>query len=515
MTNKKKLITIIGSTATGKSDLAVQLAKYRDGHVLNADSIQVYKGLDVISNKISESEQDSVKHHMMSFLDKDKEYSIPQFIADSGYLVDKLSAQKTLPVVAGGTHYYIHHLIFQNNLIKTDEISDKPHSLTANPHADFYSMISPLSSSDKDLIMALPSIKESQYTNVDSSNTPLYSHLHRILSLIDPVTASRWHLRDFRKVKRSLDIIWENGRKRSDIEQEQKASKSIDALSQTKYKNLVFWVYTDPDTLSKRLERRVEKMTEVCVLLVGSTCLTRAPKQGLLNEIEELRALENAFISNGQQDYTRGLFQAIGYKEFDAYFKATTEKERDEAFKQGLELMKIGTRRYAMKQLKWIQNKLLPEIVAHQKSASSDGVPSSIDIYMVDSSDISRWDEMVVHPAKDILDSELECGNKFELTKSTEFLNDEPLPDPKSYSEVAERLFSKESKLAASNAETGYRKITCGVCTNDPHNPIVLNEGMEYENHLSSKAHKAKTRKPTTKPTQEEIERLRKLKNRV
>ncbi|EOR00202.1 hypothetical protein J056_001088 [Wallemia ichthyophaga EXF-994] len=484
MTNKKKLITIIGSTATGKSDLAVQLAKYRDGHVLNADSIQVYKGLDVISNKISESEQDSVKHHMMSFLDKDKEYSIPQFIADSGYLVDKLSAQKTLPVVAGGTHYYIHHLIFQNNLIKTDDISDKPHSLTTNPHADFYSMISPLSSSDKDLIMALPSIKESQYTNVDSSNTPLYSHLHRILSLIDPVTASRWHLRDFRKVKRSLDIIWENGRKRSDIEQEQKASKSIDALSQTKYKNLVFWVYTDPDTLSKRLERRVEKMTE----------------QGLLNEIEELRALENAFISNGQQDYTRGLFQAIGYKEFDAYFKATTEKERDEAFKQGLELMKIGTRRYAMKQLKWIQNKLLPEIVAHQKSASSDGVPSSIDIYMVDSSDISRWDEMVVHPAKDILDK---------------FLNDEPLPDPKSYSEVAERLFSKESKLAASNAETGYRKITCGVCTNDPHNPIVLNEGMEYENHLSSKAHKAKTRKPTTKPTQEEIERLRKLKNRV
>lgn len=263
MTNKSKLISIIGSTATGKSDLAVLLAKYKDGQVINADSIQVYKGLDIISNKVSDSEQQSVKHHLMSFLDKDKEYSIPQFIADSGYLIDKLSAHNTLPVVAGGTHYYIHHLLFQNKLIKTDDLSAKPHSLSTNPHPDFYDLISPLSSSDKGVIMGLPSIKESQYTDVDSHNTPLYSHLHRILSLIDPVTASRWHIKDFRKVRRSLEIIWENGKKRSDIELEQKASKSSDTLSQTKYKNLVFWVYTDPDTLSKRLERRVEKMTEV------------------------------------------------------------------------------------------------------------------------------------------------------------------------------------------------------------------------------------------------------------
>ena len=69
--------------------------------------------------------------------------------------------------------------------------------------------------------------------------------------------------------------------------------------------------------------------------------------------------------------------------------------------------------------------------------------------------------------------------------------------------------------MAASNAETGYRKVLCEVCTTDPHNPIVLNEGIEYENHLSSKAHKAKTRKPTTKPSQEEIEQLRRLKNRT
>lgn len=65
-----------------------------------------------------------------------------------------------------------------------------------------------------------------------------------------------------------------------------------------------------------------------------------------------------------------------------------------------------------MKQLKWIQNKLIPEIVAHQKSVSSRGIPPSIDIYMVDSSDISKWDESVVQPAKDILDSELNsCFN--------------------------------------------------------------------------------------------------------
>ena len=263
MSKKSKLISIIGSTATGKSDLAVLLAKHRDGQVINADSIQVYKGLDIISNKISESEQQSVKHHLLSFLDKDKEYSIPQFISDSNHLIDKLSTQSTLPVVAGGTHYYIHHLLFQNKLIKSDQVADKAQSIELHPHPDLYALIEGLADSDKDLILHLPLLKESQYTDLDKNNVPLYSHLHRILSLIDPVTASRWHIRDTRKVKRSLEIIWEKGRRRSDIEADQKASKSTDTFAQTKYKNLVFWVYTDPDTLSKRLERRVEKMTEV------------------------------------------------------------------------------------------------------------------------------------------------------------------------------------------------------------------------------------------------------------
>ena len=71
--------------------------------------------------------------------------------------------------------------------------------------------------------------------------------------------------------------------------------------------------------------------------------------------------------------------------------------------------MKIATRRYAMKQLKWIQNKLIPEIVEHQKTASSRGMSSSIDIFMVDSSDIDKWEERVVQPAMDITDSEIDA----------------------------------------------------------------------------------------------------------
>ena len=80
-------VTVIGSTATGKSDLAVRLAKNCNGQVINADSMQVYKGLDIITNKISDNEKLGIKHHLMSFLDKDKEYSIPQFQQDAHKLV--------------------------------------------------------------------------------------------------------------------------------------------------------------------------------------------------------------------------------------------------------------------------------------------------------------------------------------------------------------------------------------------------------------------------------------------
>ncbi|TIB77870.1 hypothetical protein E3Q23_01081 [Wallemia mellicola] len=477
---KKSVISVIGSTATGKSDLAVHLAKLFKGEVINADSMQVYKGLDVITNKISESDKRGVNHHLMSFLDRDKEYAIPHFMADSTSLINSMAENDILPVVAGGTHYYIHHLLFANKLIKNESPASR--SLPDVPSPSYVDIISVLSENDQKLAMKLPEINEADYEASDERGVPLYARLHSILSQIDPPAASRWHIRDFRKVKRSLEIIWEHGKRRSDIENEQKAQQD-DSLLQTRYKNLVFWVYTDPEVLSKRLERRVEKMTE----------------QGLLNEIEEMRALENEFRVGGEQDYTRGIFQAIGYKEFDAYFKATNSQDRDVAFKNGLELMKIATRQYATKQLKWIQNKLIPEILAHQEGAQKVGNPSSVYVYMVDSSDISQWDERVTKPASEILEK---------------FLKDDTLPDPRSYSETANKLFAKQSLQAVSNAERGYRKVICEVCTTDPHNPVMLGEGLEYENHLRSKAHKAKTRPKATRPSEAEIARLRALKNR-
>ena len=79
-------------------------------------------------------------------------------------------------------------------------------------------------------------------------------------------------------------------------------------------------------------------------------------------------------------------FLGEGYKEFDSYFKATDEAERERALQLGIEQMKIATRRYALRQLKWIQNKLLPEILSHQTTANAEGIDSNIDIYVVDSS---------------------------------------------------------------------------------------------------------------------------------
>ena len=89
MTTKQKplLIQVIGTTGVGKSQLAVELALKLDGECINSDAIQVYKGLDIITNKATLSEQRGVKHHLLGFLDAGREYRIASYEKDASAVV--------------------------------------------------------------------------------------------------------------------------------------------------------------------------------------------------------------------------------------------------------------------------------------------------------------------------------------------------------------------------------------------------------------------------------------------
>ncbi|HCC05886.1 TPA: tRNA (adenosine(37)-N6)-dimethylallyltransferase MiaA [Candidatus Nomurabacteria bacterium] len=116
MNELEKIIVVVGPTASGKSDFAVDLALKNNGEIISADSRQVYKYLDIGTGKITEEEMRGVKHHMLSVYELDEEVSVARFARDTiPILKDILSRGKT-PIICGGTGQYIDALIFDTQI---------------------------------------------------------------------------------------------------------------------------------------------------------------------------------------------------------------------------------------------------------------------------------------------------------------------------------------------------------------------------------------------------------------
>ncbi len=105
------LIIIVGPTASGKSDLAVKLAKKCNGEIISADSRQVYKGLDIGTGKITTEEMSNVPHHLLDVANPKKRYSVVDYVAHSRKALNKIVENKKLPIIVGGTGFYIQALV--------------------------------------------------------------------------------------------------------------------------------------------------------------------------------------------------------------------------------------------------------------------------------------------------------------------------------------------------------------------------------------------------------------------
>ncbi|MEK7163405.1 MAG: tRNA (adenosine(37)-N6)-dimethylallyltransferase MiaA [Patescibacteria group bacterium] len=106
-----KIVVILGPTATGKSDLAVHIAQKFGGEVVSADSRQVYKGLNIGSGKITEKEKRGIPHHLLDIADPKKIYNAEKFREDGTKAVREILKRKKLPVICGGTGFYIDALV--------------------------------------------------------------------------------------------------------------------------------------------------------------------------------------------------------------------------------------------------------------------------------------------------------------------------------------------------------------------------------------------------------------------
>ncbi|MFO7160137.1 MAG: tRNA (adenosine(37)-N6)-dimethylallyltransferase MiaA, partial [[Clostridium] cellulosi] len=112
------LVAVVGPTASGKTKLAIDIALKYGGEVVSADSMQIYKGMDIGTAKPDKAEMRGVPHHLIDFLDVGTDYSVAQFVKDAHAAIQDIHSRGKLPVVAGGTGLYIDSLL---NNIKFDE----------------------------------------------------------------------------------------------------------------------------------------------------------------------------------------------------------------------------------------------------------------------------------------------------------------------------------------------------------------------------------------------------------
>ena len=210
-----KLVIIAGPTATGKSDSAVELAKRIGGEVISADSVQVYKGLDIGSAKISTAEMQGIPHHLIDVLEPEEPFNIAVFQQMAKEAMKGIYERGNIPIICGGTGFYIQSVLYDIEFSSEDGDHGYRHEL--------------------------------------EKKTP--AELDEMLKEIDPLSCESIHENNIKRVIRALEFYHETGRPISDHNAEQRARKpAYDAR---------FFVLTDErSVLYGRIDRRVDKMIE-------------------------------------------------------------------------------------------------------------------------------------------------------------------------------------------------------------------------------------------------------------
>ncbi|GKB05504.1 adenylate isopentenyltransferase 3, chloroplastic-like protein [Tanacetum coccineum] len=112
---KEKVVVVMGATGTGKSRLAIDIATQHHGEIINSDKIQVYEGLDIVTNKISEQECNNIPHHLIGIVEPEAEFEARDFVRSASLAMKSIIGRGKVPVIAGGSNSFIEALVDDRN----------------------------------------------------------------------------------------------------------------------------------------------------------------------------------------------------------------------------------------------------------------------------------------------------------------------------------------------------------------------------------------------------------------
>ena len=229
--NKPRLIVILGPTAIGKSRIAIELAKRINGEIINADSLQVYRYMDIGTAKPSREEQRGVKHHLIDIINPDNEFNAGLFRKYAIKAIDEISKRSSKIIIVGGTYLYVRVLI--HGLLEGVE-------------------------SDRDIRKAIRDLRSSFGI----------SFLYEKLSSLDPDAATRIHPNDYVRIERALEAYYLTGEKISELQEKH-------GFRGDEYEVLKIGLLEEREILRTKIDERVDRM-------LG---------QGLVDEVKKLREM--------------------------------------------------------------------------------------------------------------------------------------------------------------------------------------------------------------------------------
>lgn len=217
---KTKVIAVVGPTASGKTSLAIEIAKAVGGEIISADSMQIYKGMAVATAQPSEDEKQGIPHHLIAFLDPSETYSVAQFSDDAKKCIEDITSRGKVPVIAGGTGLYVDSLL---GGIDFAEVPDNTE------------------------------IRESLKARLENEGA---EKLLAELREIDPETAEMLHVNNTGRILRALEVYYLTGETISEQKIKSRAKGSM-------YDSLYIYIdYQDRQKLYSRIEKRVDIMVQ-------------------------------------------------------------------------------------------------------------------------------------------------------------------------------------------------------------------------------------------------------------
>ena len=310
-----KVCVIMGSTGSGKSSLSLRLAQRLDGEIVNADSMQFYKGLTIGTAKLPPSERCGIPHHLIDFLDDDQvPYSVSRYVQDALRVIADVRARGKTPIVVGGTVFYVQSLLFGGLSFEHDEgKGDDQWSAEAEGAAS-----------------------------------------HKELAELDPELAATLHPNDVRRVRNAIQRVKAVG--------SQLSTTNIGVQSNPRFPNecVVFWTRPSSSSNDRALDQayssfpeysqaHAETLKDRINIMVDDGIVDEA--KAYLARAEAARA--EAATAETTTERRGGLEQAMGYKEFQEYLRGN---ETLEDAKQKLLHKHV---RYSKYQAKWVRKKLL------------------------------------------------------------------------------------------------------------------------------------------------------------